>query len=108
MFGVWRSCQHYATQDSRPDATSRVLQKVLDPGVATSQGRKKRFVAKLNGTQWQGQGFVSDGTLENTTAAQLTRYDRVRRGEIKWSNDAYPVLTERDHPQRTIDLDATP
>lgn len=106
MFGVWRSCQHYATRDSLPDAMSSVLQKVLDPTVAISSGRKERFVTKKAGTQWRAQGFVRDGTLENTTAAQLTKYDRVRRGEIKWSNDAYPALAGRDHPQRTIDLDA--
>lgn len=108
VFGVWRSCQHYAARGSLPDATSRALEKVLDPTVAGSSGRKKRFVAKKTGTEWRAQGFAREGTLEQTTTAQLRKYDRVRKGEITWSNDAYTELTRRDHPQRTTDLDANP
>ena len=32
MFAVWRSCQHYASPDSLPDASAASLETVLNQG----------------------------------------------------------------------------
>lgn len=107
MFAVWRSCQHYASPDSLPDASAASLETVLNASSRLpSAGRAARFVARQMNAEWSAVGFIKDGGLvETTRATQLRKYDRVRRREIQWSNDNYRALTAADHPQRTVDLD---
>lgn len=107
MFAVWRSCQHYASPDSTPDAQALSLDTILNAAPKLpAAGRSRRFVARMVDGQWTSVGFIHDGTLvSSTTAAQLRKYDKVRRGEMKWSNDSYSPLTAADHPQVSRDLD---
>ncbi|MGW4336794.1 hypothetical protein ACWEK5_28895 [Rhodococcus koreensis] len=107
MFAVWRSCQHYASPDSLPDARAATLETILHASPRLpSAGRASRFVARQVNGQWSAMGFVKDGSLvQTTTATQLRKYDKVRGGDMKWSNDSYRALTAADHPQRTVDLD---
>ena len=109
MFAIWRSCQHFATPGSIPDAMGSRLEVVLAASERMpSAGRARRFVARRIGQgEWRSVGFVANGSLvETTTAAQLRKYERVRVRELTWSNDSYRPLTGSDHPSRTVDLDA--
>ncbi len=109
VFAIWRSCQHFATPESTPDAAGSKLEVVLAASEhLPSTGRARRFIARRADTgQWLSVGFVANGLLiETTTSAQLRKYERVRTGELTWSNDAYRPLTDRDHPSKTVNLDA--
>lgn len=109
VFAIWRSCQHFATPGSTPDAAGSKLEVVLAASEhLPSTGRANRFIARRTDTgQWLSVGFVANGSLiDTTTSAQLRKYERVRTGELTWSNDAYPPLTDRDHPSKTVNLDA--
>ncbi|MDV2474364.1 hypothetical protein F8M49_01175 [Rhodococcus zopfii] len=71
-----------------------------------SHGRARRFVGRRRNGEWVAVGVIDNVDLvASTTAAQLEKYDKVRRGQINWSNDSYRPLTSADHPQRTLDLD---
>lgn len=107
MFAVWRSCQHYASPDSLPDAQAASLETVLNASSRLpSAGRASRFVARQMNGQWSAVGFVKNGSMvETTSVTQLRKYDKVRRRAMKWSNDNYKALTPADHPQHTVDLD---
>lgn len=107
MFAVWRSCQHYASPASLPDAQALSLEKILSAAhKLPAAGRSRRYVARMVDEQWSSVGFIQDGALvSSTTTAQLRKYDKVRRGEMKWSNDKYTPLTDADHPQRSRNLD---
>lgn len=108
MFAIWRSCQHFATPDSIPDAIASKLEVVLGASEQLpSAGRARRFVARRTDRgQWRSVGFVANGSLiETTTSAQLRKYERVRVGELTWSNDSYRPLSDSDHPSRTVNLD---
>ncbi len=110
MFGLWRTCQHYCEQDSIPDIVSVSRTKVIDNrGRVPAFGRKAKFLAQgTDGGKWTSVGFLNpDGTLRAPRRDQDI-YDRVRRGQAKWSGDVKsypPSLTTADHPIRTIDLD---
>ncbi|UGT64336.1 hypothetical protein [Nocardia asteroides] len=107
MYGLWRTCQHFAEADSIPDATASAGDTVLAAApTLPRQGRKQQFLARLDGRRWEAVGFVVDGNLRDTSAAQLRKYEAVRAGHMKWSNDSYAPLRPADHPQRTVDLDA--
>ena len=110
MFALWRSCQHYASPDSTPDAQAELLDSILrESSQFPAVGQRGRFVARRIGDRWEAVGFVKAGALvTTTTAAQLRKYDRVRSGELKWSNDNYKALTAADHPHRTDNLDGGP
>lgn len=108
VFAIWRSCQHFATPGSIPDAVGSKLEVVLGASEQLpSAGRARRFVARRNDAgQWVSIGFVAGGSLvESTTSTQLRKYERVRVGELTWSNDSYRPLSGGDHPSRTINLD---
>ena len=108
MFAIWRSCQHFATSGSIPDAAGSKLEVILGASEQLpSAGRAHRFVARRNDEgQWLSVGFVAGGALvETTTSAQLRKYERVRAGDLTWSNDNYRPLSDGDHPSRTINLD---
>ena len=103
MYALWRSCQHYAAANSLPDAQASSLDRLLgEASRLPTVGRRQQFVAKSRGGEWTAAGFVKDGSLRVTD--NVPRYDRIRRGKEKWSNDSYPPLKPSDHPQRTIDL----
>lgn len=107
MFAIWRSCQHYATPGSLPDAEGGSLDAVLAAAPRLpSHGQARRFIARRHNGGWTAVGFAKGAHLiSTTTSAQLVKYDRIRRGELRWSNDNYRALTPSDHPSRTRDLD---
>jgi hypothetical protein len=44
------------------------------------------FVARWDGTDWEALGHVwGDGHIEIKAKTKLGKYDRMRRGEVKWS-----------------------
>jgi len=110
MFALWRSCQHYASPNSTPDAQAKSLGPIFrESSQLPAVGERGRFVARNLGDRWAADGFVQAGALVTTTTAdQLRKYDRVRSGELKWSNDDYGALTAADHPHRTRNLDGGP
>ncbi len=110
MFAIWRSCQHYATPESVPDGESGSLDTILAAAtILPSHGWARRFIARRYNGGWTAVGFTRGAHLiSTTTSAQLVKYERIRRGEIRWSNDNYRALEPSDHPSRTRDLDRKP
>ncbi|MEV0359132.1 hypothetical protein AB0H71_24045 [Nocardia sp. NPDC050697] len=107
VYGLWRTCQHFAEANSIPDVTASERDTVLAAAATLPpQGRKDQFLAKRGGCGWVAEGFVRDGNLRVTSAPQLRKYEAVREGRMKWSNDSYSPLRTADHPQRTVDLDS--
>lgn len=107
MFAIWRSCQHYATMDSLPDAQAEDAETVLAAAPRLpSYGRARKFLARRRNGSWTAVGFVKGTQLVSTTTAQLAKYERIRRGQNRWSNDNYRPLTAADHPPYTVDLDS--
>lgn len=109
LFGLWRSCQHFAEAGSIPDAVSQ-SEDVL-PNAAPTLPRhdaKQQFLATraARSQNWVAIAFVKDGAVRPTSSNQLRKYDAVRRDTGTWSNDGYTALEAIDHPQFTRDLDA--
>lgn len=106
MFALWRTCQHYVTPGSLPDASSATLVGLLAAAAdLPTIGRFQQFVAGETESSWASIGFVLDGSVKDRSAVQLEKYDRCRTGQRKFVNPSYPTLTPADHPQRTVDLD---
>lgn len=91
-----------------PDAVGSKLEAVLGASEQMpSAGRARRFIARRNDMgQWLRFGFVADGSLvEATTSAQLRKYERVRSGELTWSNDTTARCQTGTTRRETINLD---
>lgn len=105
MYGVWSSVKHFSDAGSIPAVSSDSLDGALIAALHVPvDGRKQKFVARMSGEEWCAVGFISAAgdLVRDTTSAQLDKYDKVRRGQMKWSNNKYRELTSRDHPRRTV------
>jgi hypothetical protein len=106
MFALWRTCQHFATPDALPEASSNSLDTLLEAAADLPRvGQFDQFVARETVRQWASIGFISHGEVRHSTSSQLIKYDLCRLGDKPFSNAAYPQLTPEDFPQRTVDLD---
>ncbi len=107
MFGVWRTCQHYATPGSLPDATSVSREKVVAASTRIKPYNDQRqFIGELRDDVWYVSGWAEKGTFSPAKPGPRDTYERVRLRGGTFSNDSYSELTDTDHPLRTVDLDA--
>lgn len=107
MFGVWRSCQHYATPGSLPDATSESREKVVTFSTTIKPYgiRRRQFIGVLINNDWHAVGWAEEGTFSAIMPGPSRTYEGVRLHGRPWTNKPYGELTDNDHPLRTIDLD---
>lgn len=109
LFGLWRSCQHFAEPASIPDATSESEELLLAAAPTLPRyGRALQFMASRSdpSSSWAARTFVRRGESRPTSEVQLRKYNAVRAGHQRWSNDNYDPLEAADHPERTLSLDA--
>ncbi len=106
MYALWRTCHHYATPRSIPEASSSSLQTVLNAATGLpSTGKFGQFVARREADRWVSVGFVKDGSIKYSKPTQLNVYDLCRNNSRTFSNPSYPPLAKADHPRHTVDLD---
>lgn len=105
-FAVWRSVQHFCSEDSLPDARGENLDLLIAWSDSIQPFRlRQRIVARLDSSgAWLPVCYAKDGAREPITQAQAERYRDARVEGAALSGGAQKPLKETDHPESTLTL----